>query len=302
MQTGDASESRRDRESAHQPRTAWITGASRGIGEALALELASRGWSLVLTARDGERLQRVASRCEASASPAAVAMPGDVTDRDRMIEIAREAHKSGLAIDAAVLNAGILEPFDVSDFDSAIFRRHLEVHVMGAVHCIEAVLGSMLERGRGTLVFVASLAGLAGLPKSAPYCAAKGALVNMAESLRIDLKVSGVHVVLANPGFVESDMTASNEFPMPFLVKVDVAARILAEAIERNRPEVSFPAPLALATKSLAFVPGPIRRFVMSEIGSRVVTSPPGAGSSRKHRDADESGGSSEGNEPQGRA
>ncbi len=295
MQTDDASESGRGHESAYQPRTAWITGASRGIGEALALELARRGWSLVLTARNAERLEHVASRCRQSGAPSAVVMPGDVTDSARMGDIVRETQRAGVYIDVAVLNAGILEPFYVSSFDSQVFKRHLDVHVMGAVNCIEAVLRSMLERKRGSLVFIASLAGLAGLPKSAPYCAAKAALVNLAESLRIDLKGSGVHVVLVNPGFVESDMTASNDFPMPFLVRIDVAARIVADAIERNRPEVSFPAPLAFATKSLAFVPGPIRRFVMSEIGSRVVTSPPGAGGSRKRRNTEASGDTGEG-------
>jgi short-subunit dehydrogenase len=263
--------------STSQTQAAWITGASRGIGEALAIELASRGWALVLTARDEKRLESVASRCREAGAPDALVMAGDVTDRRRMLAIAEDASRQLGQIDAAVLNAGILDPFDVNSFDSTLFKRHLDVHVMGAVHCIEAVLPAMLERRYGTLLFVASLAGLTGLPKSAPYCAAKGALVNLAESLRIDLRNTGVHVVLANPGFIETDMTEKNEFPMPFMMAVDAAARILADALERNKPEVSFPLPLALATKSLGLMPGQLRRLILSELGNRFVTASPGS-------------------------
>ena len=258
-------------------KTAWITGASRGIGAALAAELASRGWSVVLTARDTARLQEVASMCRSSGAPEALVLEGDVTDRSGMREVAREATSQLGHLDAVALNAGILEPFDVFDFDPDVFRRHLDVHVMGAVNCIEAVLPLMLERKSGTLLFVASLAGLTPLPKSAPYCAAKSALVSIAESLRIDLKGTGIHVVLANPGFVETDMTDNNEFPMPFMVAVDQAARILADAIERNKPEVSFPLPLALATKSLGMFPAALRRTLLSQVVGRMVTSPPGS-------------------------
>ncbi len=257
-------------------KTAWVTGASRGIGEALSIELARRNWALVLTARNADRLARVAERCTKAGAPTALAMPGDVTNLDQMKRIAKDAAEKLGPIDAAVLNAGNLERFDVSNFDSGIFRRHLDVHVMGAVHCIEAVLPAMLLRKKGTLLFVASLAGLTGLPKSAPYCAAKAALVNLAESLRIDLKSTGVRVVLANPGFIETDMTSENEFPMPFLMEVDKAARILADALERNKPEISFPAPLALATKSLTLLPGGLRRLILSEIVDRFISSPPG--------------------------
>ena len=151
----------------------WITGASTGIGAATAQELARRGHTLFLTARSADKLAEL---------PGA-ALPGDVTDRARMHEIADEIGE----VDVALLNAGTYVPVDPLHFDADVFREHLDVNVMGTVNCIEAVLPGMLERRAGRIAVVASVTGFAALPRAAAYGATKAFLISMCDSLRADL-------------------------------------------------------------------------------------------------------------------
>ena len=239
--------------------TVWLTGASSGIGEALAGELAGRGCRLALTARRVERLEAVAARLSEAGGTAHV-LAGDLTDRERVQEIGRELGDVLGPLDIAILNAGTYEPVTPKTFSAEIFERHLDVNVMGTVHCIEAVLPRMLERRSGRIAIVASVTGFAALPRAAAYGATKAFLISMGDSLRSHLVADGVALTLINPGFVRTPLTGQNEFEMPFVIDVADAARIIADGLEHGRPEISFPWRMAVLMKLLGSLPGPLAR------------------------------------------
>jgi short-subunit dehydrogenase len=234
----------------------WITGASTGIGAATARELAARGHTLFLTARSIDKLAELPG----------MPKPGDVTDREAMRRIAEEI----APLDIALLNAGTYEPLTLDNFRAEIFRSHLEVNVMGTVHCIESVLPDLLRRRAGRIAVVASVTGFVGLPRAEAYGATKAFLISMCDSLRADLDGSGVAVTVINPGYVRSRLTDQNDFEMPFLMESEDAARIIADGLERGRPEISFPLRMALAMKLLGSAPGAVARPYTARIARRL--------------------------------
>ncbi len=235
-------------------RTAWISGASSGIGEALARKLAGQGVEVILSARRRDLLEELAASIVASGGRARVE-PLDVSDPVATVEALRRSDDEVGGIDLVIANAGIgvshwagaLEWEDCSDT--------LSVNVDGAVASLVALLPRMVERRRGHLVGISSLAGYRGLPKSAAYSASKAFLMAFLESLRVDLRGTGVAVTDVRPGFVRTPLTA-NGGSLPFLVEVDAAAdRILAGVVGRRRV-VAFPWPLVLAVRLSRIVPG----------------------------------------------
>ena len=236
----------------------WITGASTGIGAATARELARRGHTLFLTARSADKLAELPGE----------ALPGDVTDRETMHRIAGEIGP----LDVALLNAGTYVPVDPLAFDGDVFRQHLDVNVMGTVNCIEAVLPGMLELRHGRIAVVASVTGFAALPRASAYGATKAFLISMCDSLRADLAGTGVEVTAVNPGFVKTPLTAENDFSMPFLIEADEAARAIADGLEKGKPEISFPLPMALTMKTLGALPGAVSRRYAARLSKRLRT------------------------------
>ena len=233
----------------------WITGASSGIGAALAEELAGRGCRLALTARSAEALERLATEL-----PDAIALTGDITDRDRMREIVRDLEDRWGGIDIAVLNAGIYRPVTPQTFTAEIVREHVEINIMGTANCMEAVFPAMLARRGGRLAVMASVTGYAALPLAAAYGGTKAFLISMCESLQADLTESGVELTVISPGFVHTGATAQNDFTMPFVISPQKAARIIAEGLERGDPEIAFPRRMAFVMKLLGALPGRMRR------------------------------------------
>ncbi|MCZ2822907.1 MULTISPECIES: SDR family NAD(P)-dependent oxidoreductase [unclassified Modestobacter] len=188
----------------------WVTGASTGIGAALATELADRGARVAISARNAEQLAEVAgSRM--------VVVPVDVTDRAATVAAGERVREALGGLDVAVLNAGTWSSFHVEPWDSQLFADHLQVNVMGAVHTMEAVVPQMLAAGRGRVVGVASVAGYRGLPRSEAYNAGKAALINLLEGLRGSLAPRGVVVQIVNPGFVTTP--ADRPEPLPDAVQ-----------------------------------------------------------------------------------
>ncbi|WP_222268187.1 SDR family NAD(P)-dependent oxidoreductase [Modestobacter marinus] len=226
----------------------WVTGASTGIGAALARELADRGARVAISARNAEQLAGVAG-------DRMVAVPVDVTDRAATVAAGERVREALGGLDVAVLNAGTWSRFHVEPWDSALFAEHLQVNVLGAVHSMEAVVPRMLAEGRGRVVGVASVAGYRGMPGAEAYNAGKAALINLLESLRGSLAPRGVDVQLVNPGFVRTQMTDRNLFPMPFRIEVDQAARTIADGIARDKAEIVFPVPMMLLMKLARLVP-----------------------------------------------
>ncbi|HEU0193557.1 MAG TPA: SDR family NAD(P)-dependent oxidoreductase [Gaiellales bacterium] len=230
---------------------AWVTGASAGIGAALVRELCLRGASVAATARRTEALEQLAAGAPGRVLPVAA----DVTDLAAMRTAAERIRDELGPIDLAVLNAGLWEQVDVRAFDSEVVRRHMETNIMGMVHGVEAVLPQMRQRRAGTIAGMASVAGYRGLPQAEGYAASKAAQINLLESLRIDLRSSGVRVVTVCPGFVRTRLTGRNSFRMPFMLEPDDAARRICDGLEQGRPEIVFPLSMMLAMKAVRLVP-----------------------------------------------
>ncbi len=226
----------------------WITGASSGIGESLARELASRGARVAITARRGDLL-------DAIAGDRMLSVPADVTDLDAMRTAAARVEEELGPIDLAVLNAGTWRQMDVTAWDTELFRLHVETNLMGMVHGIDAVLPGMRRRRGGVIAGVSSVAGYRGWPSSEAYGSTKAAEINLLESLRIDLLPLGIRVLTVCPGFVRSDLTSQNTFRMPFLMEPPDAAARIADGIAREKAEMVFPLPMMLLMKATRLVP-----------------------------------------------
>jgi NAD(P)-dependent dehydrogenase (short-subunit alcohol dehydrogenase family) len=227
----------------------WITGASSGIGEALAAELAGRGARVATPARRAELLEPQARR------HGMVPVPLDVSDRAAVLAAAATVRDELGGIDIAILNAVSSGRMDVTAWDPDVFRRHVEVNLMGMVYGIEAVLPDMRRARSGSIVGMASVAGYRGLPSSQAYGTTKAAQINLLESLRIDLLPLGITVTTVCPGFVRTDLTAGNSFRMPWMLEPADAARRIADGLARGKAEIVFPWQMMLAMKAARLVP-----------------------------------------------
>lgn len=226
----------------------WVTGASSGIGAALARELEERGAHVAISARRKDKLDEVADgRMHV--------VPVDVTDKEAMLAAAASIRAEFGGIDVVVLNAGAWDQVRVDRWDSDVFRRHFDVNLMGLVHGVEAVLPAMLDAHAGMIVGIASVAGYRGLPNSEAYGATKAAQINLLESLRVDLRRRDVKVQTVCPGFVKTEMTERNSFPMPFIIPAERAARYIADGIAKEKAEVVFPLPMMLMMKTARLLP-----------------------------------------------
>jgi short-subunit dehydrogenase len=233
-------------------RKVWITGASSGIGRALALRLARAGDIVAASARRGDELARLA----AEETPGRiVAFPVDATDGAAMTRAAREIEAAIGALDLVILNAGTHEPVELEAFDAGPFRRLIEINYMGVVNGLTAVVPGFVARRAGQIAVIASAAGYRGLPTAAAYGPTKAALINLCESLKPDLDRFGVKISVVIPGFVRTPLTDRNTFPMPFLMEVDDAARRIIAGLERGTFEIAFPRRLIVLMKLARILP-----------------------------------------------
>jgi short-subunit dehydrogenase len=225
----------------------WITGASTGIGREIALQLASRGVKVAASARSLEKLENMGANIKA--------YPLDVTDivavKNTIVQIEHDLGQ----IDLAVFGAGTYEEVGATDINPARFANMMNVNYMGVVNCVSALLPLMLARGRGHISWIASVAGYRGLPKAAAYGPTKAALINLAESLKPELKLKGIRISVVNPGFVETPMTANNKFPMPFLMKPEDAARRTIAGLAKLKFEIAYPSRFIAILKVLRILP-----------------------------------------------
>jgi short-subunit dehydrogenase len=233
---------------------AVITGASSGIGWALARALAAEGCKVGLVARRGDLLADLAADIEKAGGTAAYAA-ADVADRPRVVAAIQEVAGRLGPVDLLVANAGVgaptlLDPPNVADVEK-MFR----VNVLGVVYALEAVLPGMLRRGRGHVAAVSSVAAYKGLPGESAYSASKAAVNNYMEGLRIQLRDRGIAVTTICPGFVKTPMTEVNSFKMPWLLEPDEAARRIVRALRRRLKVYNFPWQMALLMKVTAWLP-----------------------------------------------
>ncbi|MBM3553996.1 MAG: SDR family NAD(P)-dependent oxidoreductase [Alphaproteobacteria bacterium] len=235
------------------PKSILITGASSGIGEALARCYAGPGVALALTGRDTARLAAVTDAC-AALGARVVASALDVIDGPRLAAWIGEID-AATPLDLVIANAGVSGGSSrIEDLDASA-RRIFATNVDGVFNTIHPAIPGMTARGRGQIAIMASLAGFRGLPGAAAYAASKAAVRVYGEALRGRLRHRGVGVSVICPGFVESRMTASNRFPMPFLWDADRAARRIARDLAANRPRIAFPWPLHFAVWLAATLP-----------------------------------------------
>jgi len=248
-------------------RSVLITGASSGIGAELARQLARRGCRLALMARRLERLAELKAECEELGAEVSI-YSCDVTDKQAVQAAFQSAREQLEGIDIAILNAGIGGPTPCHRYDSERVLSIFNTNVFGLVFGLEALLPAMLERGSGAIVGVASLAGYRGLPVSTAYGASKAAVINMLEGMRIELRPRGIDVMTVCPGFVKSEMTDTNKFPMPFFWPTDRAARRIIRGIEKRRREIHFPLPLSLALGAARIFPNALWDALARSLGS----------------------------------
>lgn len=232
---------------------AWITGASSGIGAALAVELVRRGWTVAATARQADALEALARQ-----HAGIHAFPTDVADRDAMQAAAAAIRAKLGRLGLVVANAGVYIPVDARRPDAADYRKTLDVNLMGVVHMLEAVNADFVARREGHIHIVASATGFGGMPTSSAYGASKAALINLGECLKIELDRCGVGVSISTPGFVETPAQTDNAFPKPAMITPEVAARRIAAAIERGGFETTFPRRFTWLLKALYALPKPL--------------------------------------------
>lgn len=235
---------------------AWITGASSGIGAGLAQTLAARGWRVAISARSAEALDAVAASAPAGAI---IPCPLDVTDRNALANVWQEINQVHGAPELVIINAGAWRNDSARDINADGVATMLSVNVMGCIHAMEVIAPAMMARGSGDIVVVASVAGYSGLPGAAGYCASKAALQAWCEAMQPELAAAGVNLLVANPGFVETPMTAGNDFPMPFIIPVQQAVDGIFRGVERKKSSFAFPLVMGLLTRGLSILPTPLR-------------------------------------------
>ena len=234
-------------------RRVWITGAGRGIGQALAQQLAAYKTDLILSARSINELGDTATRVRSQGSHASVTKL-DVTDRDQQHQVIEQICIEGVP-DLVILNAGTHEPIRAQSFDVASFEKLMRVNFFAMMDACSLLIPKMVEKGQGTIVLVGSLSSYRGLPTAAAYGASKAALINAAEALQAELYGSGVEIKVVNPGFVNTPLTAKNGFKMPAVVEPDAAAKAIIRGIRSKRFEIRFPRRFACLVSLLRWLP-----------------------------------------------
>jgi NAD(P)-dependent dehydrogenase (short-subunit alcohol dehydrogenase family) len=231
----------------------WITGASSGIGRAVALQLVEEGYSVVVTARSHDDL--VALQHETKGPGKIIVLDGDVTDPRDMERLLTAIEYEHGQVALAILNAGVAIPVRGDELHHEAFEKSFAVNLHGVVNCLVPLVEHMKAKGHGQIAIVSSVAGYSGLPMSAAYGATKAALINMAESLKFDLDRIGIRLQLICPGFVDTRGAVKGDFPRPGLVSAETAAERICQGLKSKGFEITFPKRFTYLVKLLQFLP-----------------------------------------------
>ncbi len=232
-------------------KTIWITGASSGIGKALAIKFAQEGWKVAISARRENLLEEI-SRSQNNIDY----FPLDVTDSEKCKKVFNDVKKKLGDINISVFCTGIHDPKSEKKLNLEKVRKIMEVNFFGTVNSINAVYDYYNDKKSGQISIVSSVAGYRGLPAAGAYCASKSALSSFAESLYFDLKRNNVRVSLVSPGFIKTPMTDQNDFPMPMIKSPEFAAEQMFKGLTKGRSfEIHFPKTFTSLMKVLKVIP-----------------------------------------------
>ncbi len=226
--------------------TAWVIGASTGIGAEIARQLAASGVKVAASAR---------SIGPSDETTNLKAWPLDVTDQKAVAETFAKIESAMGSIDLVIVSVGTYKPLNGFDLTLADHRAGIEVNYMGVVNVLQAILPNFRQKASGHIAWISSVAGYAGLPKSAAYGPSKAALINLAEGLKPELNKAGIALSVINPGFVKTPMTAANDFPMPFLMEPAEAARLTIKGLAAKKFEIAYPWVFVAILKVLRILP-----------------------------------------------
>ena len=229
----------------------WITGASSGIGRALALKFANEGWTVAASARRENLLQDL-NKENQNIYP----FPLDVTNIEQCQTVFKNIIKKFNDIEISIFGTGIHDPQSEKKFNLDKIRKIMEVNYFGTMNAINSVYDYYNDKKRGQISIISSVAGYRGLPAAGAYCASKSALTSFAESLHFEMKRKNVRVSLVSPGFIKTPMTDQNDFPMPMIKSPEFAAeQIYIGLIKKNGFEIHFPKTFTYFLKFLRLLP-----------------------------------------------
>ena len=242
----------------------WITGASSGIGKAVAEKFAHEGWKVAISARRKEILDNMALE------PNIKSFPLDVTKRDQIESVFKNILNDFGGLDLCLFSSGTYEPKDEQSIDPDKIKNVININFLGVIDCVKTVEGYFKNKKSGHISIVSSIAGYRGLPNSSGYGPSKAALTNFSESIYFDFKKFGVRVSIVSPGFIKTPLTDKNEFPMPFLKTPQYAAeKIFNGLIKSNAFEIHFPKGLTLILKLLRILPYNLYLFLVDKLVKR---------------------------------
>lgn len=230
----------------------WVIGASSGIGEATAEVLLRQGARVAVSARKRAALEALAAKFDAAQS---LVLPLDLTQPGAAAPLLDDIVSAWGGIDLVLFFAGTHKPVRAWELEARTARELFDVNVLGVVDGLSSVIPRLLKQGRGAVGIVSSVAGYRGLPTALVYGATKAALINLAETLYLDLAPRGIGVYLINPGFVKTPLTANNEFRMPALIGAGQAALEIVRGLERGQFEIHFPKRFTRWLKLLRMLP-----------------------------------------------
>lgn len=236
-------------------RRVWITGASSGIGESLALELSRAGARLAISGRNEERLAEVAKQCDGDV----LILPFDVTEQEAHVKAVERIEAELGGLDTVVLNAGMCEYVDLPEFDSGIFKRTMDINFMGVVYGVEASLPLLRKSPSPHLVGMSSSVSYIGLPRAEAYGASKAAIRHLFQALQTDLAAEQIDVSIICPGFVKTPLTDRNTFEMPMRITAEQSAQIIRKGLEKRKPEIRYPWLFTLILRWVAAWPAGLR-------------------------------------------
>lgn len=245
-------------------KVAWVLGGGSGIGAETVKQISRRGWTVAISGRREQPLNAL------SVSHGARPYPLDVTDFDAVkTTVSRIAEDLG-KIDLVIFSVAAWEVTEPGRYDYESYAKIIDTNLLGAMRVIDPVVAQMRKQASGEIALVASVAGYFGLPRSAAYSSGKSAMIALAETMRTELAPDNISVRLVCPGFVRTDLTAKNDFPMPFLMEAEEAGKRIANGLLNSRKfEIAFPLPFVLILKTIRLLPYPMFFALMSRLISQ---------------------------------